>query len=147
MFEIYSLSHYTLGLLWAGVGAHVSGALRWRHNERDGVSNHQPHDCLLNRLFRRRWKKTSKLHVHNGPVTRKMFPFDDVIMWWPHSTTWTFYLYKCHHHGCLNNPILSTSGLHVACWVYFMCYHELWPTSASHPFYFSVVLQALWAPC
>ena len=26
----------------------------WRHNGRDGVSNHQPHDCLLNCLFRRR---------------------------------------------------------------------------------------------
>ena len=24
-------------------------SLRWRHNERDGVSNHQPHDCLVNR--------------------------------------------------------------------------------------------------
>ena len=70
-------------------------ALRWRHNWRDNVSNHQPHDCLLNRLFRRRSKKTSKLRVtglcagnspgpvnspHKGPVTRKMFPFDDVIM-------------------------------------------------------------------
>ena len=31
--------------------------------ERDGVSNHQPHDCLLNRLIRRRSKKTSKLRV------------------------------------------------------------------------------------
>ena len=70
-------------------------ALRWRHNKRDSVSNHQPHDCLLNSLFRRRSKKTSKLRVtgfcagnspgpanspHKGPVTRKMFPFDDVIM-------------------------------------------------------------------
>ena len=103
--------------------------LRWRHNERDGVSNHQPRDCLLNRLFRRRSKKTSKLRVavlcvgnspvtgeftsvsivcstistapdqrkyqssaslafvrspvnspHKRPVTRKMLPFDDVIM-------------------------------------------------------------------
>ena len=51
------------------------------------VSNHQPHGCLLNRLFRRRSKKTSKLRVtgpvnspHKGPVTREMFPFDDVIM-------------------------------------------------------------------
>ena len=26
--------------------------LHWRHNEHDGVSNHQPNDCLLNRLFR-----------------------------------------------------------------------------------------------
>ena len=25
------------------------GALQWRHNGQDGVSNHQPHDCLLNR--------------------------------------------------------------------------------------------------
>ena len=69
--------------------------LRWLHNECDGVSNHQPHDCLLKRLFRRRSKKTSKLRVTglcagNSPVTgefpaqrtitRKMFPFDDVIM-------------------------------------------------------------------
>ena len=38
-------------------------ALRLRHNEHDGVSNHQPHGCLLNRLFGRRSKKTSKLHV------------------------------------------------------------------------------------
>ena len=65
-------------------------SLQWRHNGRDGVSNHQPHDCLLNRLFRRRSKKTSKLRVtglcagnspHKWPITRKMFPFDDVIMY------------------------------------------------------------------
>ena len=37
--------------------------LWWRHNGRDGVSNQQPHDCLLNRLFRRRSKKTLKLRV------------------------------------------------------------------------------------
>ena len=48
---------------------------------------------LLKRLFRRRSKNTSKLRVtglckgnspvtcaHKGPVTRKMFSFDDVIM-------------------------------------------------------------------
>ena len=37
--------------------------LQWRHNGRDGVSNHQPHDCLLSRLFGRRSKKESKLCV------------------------------------------------------------------------------------
>ena len=69
----------------------TNGALQWRHNGHDDVSNHQPHGRLLNRLFRRRSKKTSKLRVtglcvgispgpHKGPVTRKMFPFDDVIM-------------------------------------------------------------------
>ena len=34
--------------------------LLWRHNGCDGVSKHQPHDYLLNRLFRRRSNKTSK---------------------------------------------------------------------------------------
>ena len=63
------------------------GTLQWRHNERDGVSNHRL-DCLLSRLFRRRSKKTSTLRVtglcdvspHKESVTRKMFFFDDVIM-------------------------------------------------------------------
>ena len=68
--------------------------LRWRHNERDSVSNHQPHDCLLNRLFRRRWKKTSKLRVTglcagNSPGTGE-FPAqmasyaENVSIWWRH---------------------------------------------------------------
>ena len=48
--------------------------LQWRHDERDVVSNHQRFDCLLNRLYRRRSKKTSKLivtclGVRNSPVT------------------------------------------------------------------------------
>ena len=81
----------------------LTNTLHWRHNDFDSVSNHQPHGCLFNPLFRRRSKKTSKLRVtglcrgnspgsvnspHKGPVMRKMFPFDDVIMifivtqWW-----------------------------------------------------------------
>ena len=75
-------------ILWTFQTNEVT-ALRWRHNGHDSVSNHQPHLCLLNRLFTRRTKKTSKLRVtglcvgnspHKWPVTRKMFPFDDVIM-------------------------------------------------------------------
>ena len=69
--------------------------LLWRHNGRDNVSNHQPHVCFFNRLFRRRSKKTSKLCVTglcagNSPVNgefpaqmasnAEIFPFDDVIM-------------------------------------------------------------------
>ena len=41
----------------------VKYALQWRHNERNGCSNHQPHHRLPNRLFRRRPKKTSELRV------------------------------------------------------------------------------------
>ena len=51
---------------------HIS--LRWRHNERDVAENHQPHDCLLNRLFRRRSKKTSKLRVTGLYVVTGEFP-------------------------------------------------------------------------
>ena len=69
-------------------------SLRWRHNERDSVSNHQPHDCLLNRLFRRRSKKTSKPRVTglsegNSPGTGE-FPAqmdsyaENVSIWWRH---------------------------------------------------------------
>ena len=47
----------------AAVVAATEAAVRWRQNGRDSVSNHQSHDCLLNRLFRRRSKKTSKLRV------------------------------------------------------------------------------------
>ena len=41
--------------------------LQWRHTVHDGVSNHQPRGCLLNRLFRHISKKTSKLRV-TGPL-------------------------------------------------------------------------------
>ena len=37
--------------------------LQWRHNQRYGVSNHQHHDSLLNRLFRRRSRKPWKPRV------------------------------------------------------------------------------------
>ena len=40
--------------------------LQWRHNGHDGVWKHQPPECLLNRLFRHRSKKTSNLCV-TGP--------------------------------------------------------------------------------
>ena len=49
-------------------------SLQWCHYGRNNLSNHQPHHCLLNHLFRRRSKKTSKLRVAglcegNSPVT------------------------------------------------------------------------------
>ena len=82
--------------------------LLWRHNGFDRVSNHQPRHCILSRLFRRRSKKTSKLRLtglcrgihrrpvnspYKWPVTRKMFPFDDVIMTVRARIKWTRYVY------------------------------------------------------
>ena len=68
--------------------------LRWRHNGHDGVSNHQPHHCLLNRLFGCRSKQTLKLRVTglcagNSLVTGE-FPAqrasnaENVSIWWRH---------------------------------------------------------------
>ena len=72
-----------------GVGD-IGLTLRWRHNGRDSVSNHQPHDCLL----KRRSQKTSKLRVTglcsgNSSGTGE-FPAqmasnaENVSIWWRH---------------------------------------------------------------
>ena len=63
-----------------------------RHNGRNGASNHQPPDCLLNRLFGRRWKKTSKLRVtglcagnSSGEFPAQMDSnAENVSIWWRH---------------------------------------------------------------
>ena len=87
--------------------------LQWRHNERDGASNHPPHQCLLNRLFRRRLKKTSKLRVTglcagNSPVTGEFPPqmasnAENVSIWWR------------HHDAHLADSVLHCSGTAGAC--------------------------------
>ena len=64
---------------------------QWRHNERDSVSNHLRLDCLSGTDQRNHQSSASLAFVrgihrwpvnspHKGPVTQKMFPFDDVIM-------------------------------------------------------------------
>ena len=100
LLPVSSLLYVILSIIKCGHGEVISShtllamSLPWRHNERDGVSNHQPHDCLLNRLFRRRSKKTSKLRVTglcdgNSPVTGE-FPAqrtsnaENVSIWWRH---------------------------------------------------------------
>ena len=68
--------------------------IQWRHNERDGVSNHHPNHCLLNHLFGRRSKKTSKLRVtglcagnssgtSEFPAQRASY-VENVSIWWRH---------------------------------------------------------------
>ena len=72
--------------------------LQWRHNGRNGVSNHHLHHCLLNRFFRRRSKKTSQLRgtvlcARNSSVTDEFsaqmaINAENVSIWW-------------RHHGCM----------------------------------------------
>ena len=60
--------------------AHFSS--QWRHNGHEGVSNHQPHGCLLNHLFRPRSTKTSKLHF-TGLYEGNSLVTGSLIHWWP----------------------------------------------------------------
>ena len=85
--------------------------ISWFHtqvynNGRDGISNHQPHECLLSRLIRRRSEKTSKLHVTgfcagNSLMTGE-FPAqiasnaEYVSNWW-------------RHHGLVRIPLYARS--------------------------------------
>ena len=101
----------------------------------DGVSNHRNYDCLSNRLFRRRSKKTSKLRVTglcegNQPVTGE-FPAqrasngEEVSIWWRHHVqvnfTYTlqvhFSWHWCHHttdqfHKSQNAPVPYPTMVH-----------------------------------
>ena len=95
----YIAQHTSLLLMLFGIGSRIPNGnndltLHWPHIDHGGVSNHQPHGCLLNRLFRRRSKKTSKLrvtglHAGNSPGTGE-FPAqmasdaENVSIWWRH---------------------------------------------------------------
>ena len=70
----------------------VLTSLQWCRNEHDGVSNHQPYDCLLNGLFRCSLKKTSKLRItglcEGNSLVIGEFPAqrasnaENVSIWW-----------------------------------------------------------------
>ena len=97
-------------LLWKSVARMeqvLRNTLQWRHNGRHSVSNHQPHDCLLKRLFRRRSKKTSKLRVTglcagNSPGTGE-FPAEmasnaeNIFIWRRHHDSTAVYPIKYYH--------------------------------------------------
>ena len=91
----------TLRAMYAASNWDKFGTLQWLHNGRDDVPNNRRLNCLLNRFFRRRWKKIkAQRHwplwgdsPHKGPVTRKMYPFDDVIMWCLHILITCVYQY------------------------------------------------------
>ena len=84
-----------------------SESLQWRHNEDHGISNHQLHDCLLNRVFRRRSKNESKLRVTgfragNSPAkypAQRASNAANVSIWW-------------RHHGCFTNTVVNVMGNH-----------------------------------
>ena len=100
---------YTVGICW---WLCARSSLQWRHTGCDSVSNHQPYDCLLNRLFRHRSRKTSKLCVTglcawNSPVTgefpvQKASNAENVSIWWHHHVR-TILLTHLSYHSLTSN--------------------------------------------
>ena len=65
-------------------------SLQLRHNDRNGVANNQPHDHLLNRLFKAPIKENIKAPHHwpregNSPVpAQRASNTENVSIWWRH---------------------------------------------------------------
>ena len=107
----------------------MPNSLQWHHNGRDSVSNHQPHDCFLNHLFRCTSKKTSKLRVTglcagNSPRTGELptqmaSNAENVPIWW-------------RHHACIIWVICNNRDL-----------HRLWLTN----YIYSLIWDVIYYPC
>ena len=119
-------------------------SLQWRHNGCYSVSNHQPHHCLPNGLFRRRSKKTSKLRVTglcagNSPGTGE-FPAqmasnaENVSIWWRHHDTLTynvanffvFIAIKVVHHFWAVSVLISVVDFSLAVPKIQVCIKDCW---------------------
>ena len=112
----------------------VFRTLQWRHNGRDSVSNHQPHDCFLNRLFRHRSKKTSKLRVTglyagNSPDAGEFHAqmasnAENVSIWWRHHDYSIFTpaipnTSRIAETSCFPTTIITCKQLDTHAWVLF----------------------------
>ena len=98
-------------LIWKCCLQKCQPSLQWRHNGHDGVSNHQPHHYLLNRLFGRRSKKTSKLCITGLCVTGE-FPAqmasnaENVSVWWRHHDF--AHSQRIKHTGCSRETAMES---------------------------------------
>ena len=113
---------------------HMVISLQWCHNWRDGVSYHQPHHCLFNRLFKRRSKKlgVAGLCVWNSPATGE-FPAqmasnaENVSIWWRHHVwiqpvhTWFYIQFPLYNiiverHSMILTQLLFASAYWYCMW-------------------------------
>ena len=133
-------------------------ALRWRHNERDSVWKHQPHNCLLDRLFRRRSKKTSKLRVTglcagNSPGAGE-FPAqmassaENVSIWWRHHGLTEYPMCACR---CVAQICYPATASAVGFTIKLNLHHGIWITYFlrciqyySFTFFIEVPTQPVW---
>ena len=98
-------------------------SLHWRHNGHDSVSNHQPRDCLLNRLLRHR-------SCNIWDFAYSAYPF---LLWW----LWEYYTLSYYHHQI--GSMIHLSLYRVRSWNNGMCCMSFYilkcDFTASHAFY------------
>ena len=105
-------------------------SLQRRLNVRDGVLSHQPHDCLLNRLFadhRKRQKSASLSFVrgihrwpvispHKWPVTRKKSFHRMTSSWSSRNNNLLFFGYYTTAHQIWAHAVITYTCMHVRIW-------------------------------
>ena len=74
-------------------------SLQWRHNGRDGVSNHQPHHCLLNRYSTVFSSADQRKHQSSGHCPLMTSSCCDFIIYsFPHVLLFSIVLYSTALH-------------------------------------------------
>ena len=99
----------TVGFQWElEVDADISyQIITWRHDDHDGVSNHQPLGCLLNLLFRRKIKENIKAQrpwplcgeftgAGEFPAQKASYA-ENVSIWWRRHVLLS--IWYCHWYG------------------------------------------------
>ena len=129
--------------------------LQWRRNEHDSVWNYRRIECSLNRLFRRRSKKTWKLRViclcvGNSPVTgevpaQRASNAVNVSIWWRHygnheivSNTFCMNVkpYKLFRNILKNTPWIYTNALtHCSLEDVAVLWNDNFQTSVKHSYF------------
>ena len=120
-------------------------SLEWRHNGLDSASNHQPRECLFDRLFRRRSKKTSKLRVTglyegNSPGTGE-FPTqmasyaENVSIWWRHHDRIICFYVSMQESNVTRLVDQHRKWLTSSCVVIVFCYECIEARAKWSPFY------------
>ena len=119
----YIMSSTWINVIHSSIFSDLFGwpkSLRWRHNGHDGVPNHQP--SLFTQPFiqaqtkenikaPRHWPVNS---THKGPVTRKIFPFDDVILYCPVSVQMAWRIYGYHQSTRTQPPWPPFPGMEIS---------------------------------
>ena len=101
--------------------------LQWGHNGCNGISNHQPHEfysTVYSGVDQRKHQSSASLAFvwgihrwpvnspHKWPVTREIFPFDDVIMMLPHAPEFCHSFSKACHPGSITGTYILMPYLH-----------------------------------